>query len=139
MTRSERAGTTVEMTERCFRPNVLHVEPGTTVTFVNADAEEHVISGVGIRDGWPTLGAGQSVEMRFDEPGTQTYMCHIHPGMTGAVVVGAEPTLASAETPIDAGGDTNDDAMALWVGLVALAVGLLGGVMLGRRRVTSAA
>lgn len=133
-TPTEARGSTVEMTERCFQPTVLHVAPGTTVRFVNVDEAEHVITGVGIRTGWPTVGVGQSVEMRFDDPGTHTYMCHIHPGMSGAVVVGGKPALASAARPVAEDGD----GLAVLPVLVALVVGVLGGVIVGRRRVASA-
>ena len=133
-TPTEASGTTVEMRDRCFQPTVLHVEPGTTVTFANRDDLEHVVSGVGFKD-WPTLASGVSTKRRYDEPGTHTYMCHLHPGMTGAVVVGRPALASSARTaaePEDSGGGITLLPLAL-----TLAAGAVGGVVIGGRRVTS--
>jgi plastocyanin len=82
-------GETVEMTGNCFQATVLHVEPGTTVTWVNRDAYAHTVTGVGGTWGdFSTLANGDSVSYRFDANGVYVYSCIIHPGMTGAVVVG---------------------------------------------------
>ena len=140
---TEAAGTTVEMHKACFTPTVLRVDPGATVTFTNRDDFLHVLSGGGFAD-WTEVGAGGSVQQRYDAPGTYAYMCHLHPGMSGAVVVGdgrgfaapvaVEPALASAVEPAPEGGS---DGVPLALAAAALVVGALAGFVAGRRRVTS--
>jgi plastocyanin len=83
-------GQTVEMRNNCYSPTVLQAAPGEPVTFVNRDSEPHTVTGAG---GWGTgykeLSRGQSFRLRFQEPGLYLYACVIHPGMIGAVYVGA--------------------------------------------------
>jgi len=89
-------GTTVEMSQICFTPTILHVQPGDTVTFVNRDKIEHVLSAA--NGGWALsnrLGEGQSFSYRFSSPGIFPYTCYLHPGMSGAVVVGDGRAVAS--------------------------------------------
>jgi plastocyanin len=121
-------GTTVETRDACFTPTVLRVPVGTTVSFVNRDGLEHNLAGVGL--GFHQLGANQSASERFDQPGTFAYACNLHPSMTGAVVVGEQPVLASAVT------DERDGVGWPWVvGSVALGMVLAfaGGRRLARR------
>jgi plastocyanin len=83
-------GTVVEMREYCFTPTVLHVEPGTSVTFVNRDDTSHEVTGVG--GTWGTfedLGLGDRVSYTFDMDGVYVYSCFLHPGMVGAIVAGS--------------------------------------------------
>lgn len=155
---TEGTGPVVELREWCFSPTVVRVEPGTTVTFVNRDPMDHDLAGVGWA--WGTLTPGSEVAQRFDESGTYAYMCYLHPGMSGAVVVGdgigsgpvvqitttsttASPPTTTVDT-IAAGatsdtGDGADDGGALAV--VAGAGGLLAGVggsrLVARRRAFS--
>jgi plastocyanin len=80
-------GDTVTLAEACFGPNVLEVDPGTAVTFVNKDPMTHNVSAVG----WGSandLEQGDSFTTRFEEEGTFPYACMYHYGMTGAIVVG---------------------------------------------------
>ena len=83
-------GDSVDITDLCFDATVLHVEPGTEVTWTNRDAMTHVVVGrrrlVG-RSGISLL-QGDTVRYRFDEDGVYPYSCLIHPGMVGAIVVG---------------------------------------------------
>jgi plastocyanin len=82
-------GTTIEMIEMCFTPTVLHASPGDTVTFVNRDAVDHTVSGVGGTWGtYDDLHPGDRVAYSFADNGVYVYVCLIHPGMAGAIVVG---------------------------------------------------
>jgi hypothetical protein len=77
------------MSESCFQPTVLHVEPGTTVRFQNESTQPHTVSGATVEWGnYNELRNGDSAEIVFDRPGTYPYYCFLHPGMIGAVVVG---------------------------------------------------
>lgn len=85
------AGIAVDIRDCGFAPTILRAPVGTTVTFTNADYLPHVVSGVGwgsqSYDG-KTLLTGQSVSERFSAAGIYPYMCYLHPGMSGAIVIG---------------------------------------------------
>ena len=80
----------------CFAPTVVRVDVGQRLTFTNRDDVPHTVTGVGHQWG-EDLPVGQTVTVRFAEPGTYPYFCHIHMGMIGTVVVGnGIPTANSA-------------------------------------------
>lgn len=140
-------GDTVAMTGNCFEATVLHVDPGTKVTWVNEDSYTHMVIGVG--GTWGTfeeLAEGDSVSYRFDENGVYLYSCLIHPGMVGAVVVGdgsgdagldpaavvplpkAAPPAAdsvAATTQTTADGDSKVALGAAIAGLLGISIGLV--------------
>ncbi len=71
-----------------FSPAQLTVEPGTTVQWMNQGTVPHnVIS----TDGGPlaseVLQTGGTYQFTFENPGTYTYYCSIHPSMTASVTV----------------------------------------------------
>jgi hypothetical protein len=138
------------MTGNCFEATVLHVDPGTEVTWVNEDTYAHTVTGVGGTWGdFTELERGDMVSYRFEGNGVYVYSCIIHPGMVGAVVVGdgsddagldrasvvtlpaAYPPAADTltlDTQRTAGGDTN----AAWVVAIAGFLGILIGSSLAR-------
>lgn len=63
----------------CFQPSVVRVLVGQELTFTNRDAPAHSVSGVGHQWGWE-LPRGQSITVRFAQPGTYPYFCHYHLG-----------------------------------------------------------
>jgi plastocyanin len=79
---------TVRMIDACFTATVTTVDPGTDVTFVNADfATIHNVAG----NEWghfEDMSKGDSFTARFDGAGIYPFACQYHPGMTGAIVVG---------------------------------------------------
>jgi plastocyanin len=82
-------GTTIEMIDMCFTPTVLHASPGDTVSFVSRDAVDHTVTGVGGTWGtYDDLHPGDRVAYSFADTGVYVYVCFIHPGMAGAIVVG---------------------------------------------------
>jgi plastocyanin len=84
---TEARGTTLALTELCFSPTVLRVDPGSEVTIVNRDAIVHPLSRPG--GGWGWEGPiGASTTVRLDQAGTYPFFCYAHPGMVGVVVVG---------------------------------------------------
>jgi plastocyanin len=95
-------GTTVLMKDYCYTPNVVRVDPGGTVTWVNNDIEPHTITAVG---GWGSghkeIFEGDRASFRFTEEGVFPYACLLHPGMTGAIVVGDGLGPATASKAIE--------------------------------------
>lgn len=87
---TDEAGATVALEKNCFGPTVLRVSRGHAVTFVNRDPEVHTVGGTAgsFGDMHRELAPGRSVSFRFDEEGIFPYVCLIHPGMAGAIVVG---------------------------------------------------
>jgi plastocyanin len=153
-------GTTVALTDLCFRPTVLRVAPGSEVTFVNRDAITHPLSRPGGDWYWDGAG-GTRTTVRLDEAGTYPFFCYAHPGMVGVVVVGdgrglgatpaaglaasaaapeaasAAPEAASAAPEAASAADRGAPLQvpATWLVLVALA-GLVGIVTGARRNLT---
>ena len=85
----EEQGATVEMRENCFTPTILRVNPGETVTWVNADAALHTVTGANFAWGdYAELAEDESVSQRFTSSGVYPYYCFLHPGMIGTIVVG---------------------------------------------------
>ena len=58
---------------------------GTTVRWTNQDVAPHTVSASAFASG--RLNQGDQFAYRFDTPGTYTYTCTYHPGMTGEIVV----------------------------------------------------
>jgi len=86
-------GAAVTIDTFIFSPDPLEVDAGTTVTFTNRDDTLHTVT-EGTRDrpvkgGFDLQldGPGESGEITLDQPGTITYICDIHAGMDGTVVV----------------------------------------------------
>ena len=89
---------TVSIQDFFFDPGQLTVAPGTTVTWVNKGQAPHTTTA---DDGtWDsgTLQPGEDFSFTFDQPGTYTYHCSIHPDMTASVKVsgGGEATSSAS-------------------------------------------
>ena len=70
-----------------FKPGELTVKKGTVVTWTNNDSVTHtVVSDSNIFDSG-NIDPGATFKHTFDQSGTFTYHCRIHPSMTGKVVV----------------------------------------------------
>lgn len=130
-------GDTVAMVGSCFTPNVLRVEPGAAVTFVNRDFFPHNLSATG----WgyyEDLREGDTFRVTFDEPGVYPFACTYHPAMTGAVVVGNGVGAGSGEAVTVApltDGSSADTAPVVTpedeTSPIAWAIGGAGGFLLG--------
>ena len=66
-------------------PNTITIQVGETVTFVNADDDEHTATGPGFDTG--KMNPGDSVTITFDTPGSFDFVCQFHPEMRGTVIV----------------------------------------------------
>ncbi len=71
-----------------FVPQKLTVKAGTTVTWTNKDTDPHDVT-----SDPPGLftelvpGPGGTFSYMFSTPGTYNYVCTIHPGMAGTIIV----------------------------------------------------
>jgi plastocyanin len=146
---TEARGTTLALTELCFSPTVLRVEPGAEVTIVNRDSLAHPLSRPG--GGWGWEGAVRdATTVRLDDAGTYPFFCFAHPGMVGVVVVGDGRGAGSGIVEVAASGAGPAEAVAApagsgstgrapapfpaaWMVLVALAA-LVGAAAGGRLR-----
>jgi plastocyanin len=147
-------GTTLALTELCFSPTVLRVDPGSEVTILNKDSIAHPLSRPGGQWFWDGL-AGDTATVRMNEAGTYPFFCYAHPGMVGVVVVGdgrgtGSGVVEAAATGTDGAAAAAAPAVAAaaadegqpgqfpvaWLVLVALAA-LVGGAagtrLVGRR------
>lgn len=71
-----------------YCPPAITVAPGSDVMWTNDDTAPHTVTS----SDWAAfdsgiLEQGQSFRTRFEEPGTYEYLCTLHPGMRGTVVV----------------------------------------------------
>jgi plastocyanin len=143
------SGAVVTIQQACFTPSILEVDPGTRVRFENRDNVEHNLYGTAWEAG--DLAPRSDANVTFDRPGLYPFQCTLHPGMTGAIVVGEalapgtapvvepdridldpEPAVVIRRIPAQVG-------RTAWVGpaLVAVAIGAAGGFAAGslaRRR-----
>jgi plastocyanin len=78
---------TVEIREFAFGPQEIRVAVGGSVTWVNADPQQHTATSAG-NFNTGAIAPGGSATVTFANPGTFTYACSFHPFMTGTVVVG---------------------------------------------------
>jgi plastocyanin len=69
-----------------FSPKTISVNVGDRVTWTNSDSAPHTATDSGNFD-TGTLNRGESGSATFDEAGTFSYICTIHPSMEGTVRV----------------------------------------------------
>jgi plastocyanin len=143
---TEAEGTAVTMNDQlCFLPTVLHAKAGETITWTNAGSAPHSVAAATL--GWGNyaeVAGGGTVSYTFDQPGTYPYYCFVHPGMTGAIVVGdgrgpasiqvqpvhaeqvsAPAPAADAANPVSAVAATEDESLSRWL---YAGMGALGGL-----------
>lgn len=82
-------GTPVAITNFVYEPQELTVAPGTKVTWTNKDSAPHNvqdISELNIRISID-LKQGETFSITYQNPGSYSYICSLHPFMTGTVKV----------------------------------------------------
>jgi len=73
---------------RAFKfPDILTIQAGQTVRWVNSDPVEHTITIESGDVASPLIRQGATFSYKFDRPGTYTYHCTPHPFMKGTIVV----------------------------------------------------
>ena len=82
------AATFVDVTitnESVFSPTTITVAKNGTVRWTNQDLTAHTATGQSFDTG--NINTGQSKSVVFSNSGTFSYVCSIHPGMRGTVIV----------------------------------------------------
>jgi plastocyanin len=76
------------MTSYRYLPNTLRIKRDTTVTIVDEDAPAHTVTD-DVAGGMDTgrMRYGNSISIRFTEPGEFNFPCSIHPSMRGKIIV----------------------------------------------------
>ena len=96
-------GSSVTLKDCGFAPVVLRAPVGARVTWRNEDHVPHGIHGLGwgMPDPMGVLKKTEKYEQAFANPGIYPYMCYVHPGMSGVVIVGeaAASVVAAAGAP----------------------------------------
>jgi plastocyanin len=72
-----------------FKPQKVVVKPGTKVTWSNDDTNIHDIKDTSplATPVSPEMSKGDTFSITYGQPGTYSYVCGIHPYMTGSVEV----------------------------------------------------
>src|SRR4051794_16505487 len=83
-----RQGALVELKDTSFQPGDIKVKAGQTIRFENEDAIAHTVTAVkGAKFDSGTLDGGKTFEFKPAKAGTISYVCELHPGMTGTITV----------------------------------------------------
>lgn len=78
----------VAIAEFLFGPEKISVKAGQTITWTNIDDSPHQVTVQGASTlRTPVVLKGQSTSLQFTEEGTYGYICGLHPGMKGEIVV----------------------------------------------------
>jgi plastocyanin len=81
-------GTQVSQEGIAFNPAEVTVSAGDAVIWTNNDEVPHDVTADGFSSGDPGgMVPGNTFEHTFEEAGTFDYVCTVHPGMEGTVVV----------------------------------------------------
>ena len=121
--RQELSTTRVEIQQFCFTQTVVHVAPGSSVTWTNYDESPHSVTGSNFAWGdYNELGTNESVTHRFDTPGVYPYYCYLHPGMVGAVVVDGDGSATHLAAAVPIASNDGGWPMLPWI---------VGGALLG--------
>jgi hypothetical protein len=79
----------VTIPAKLFSPAVVTIAPGDSVSWRNGDFAVHDVRGTGFAS--PPINRFGTFTQRFDTPGTYSYVCSLHPFMTGTVNVITAP------------------------------------------------
>lgn len=126
------ADSTVDIVGFSYSPGSLTVSVGDTVTWANADAQNHTATADGGAFDTGTIAGSGSRSVTLTTAGTFPYHCAVHPAMTATLVVQAATGGGSTPPPTDTLGGTEAGGGDAGLALVALAA--LGGTWLGVRR-----
>ena len=78
---------TVDIKSFAFAPKEITVAPGTQVVWTNRDDTPHTVTSTDRTFASPGLDTGDTFAYTFTTAGDFTYLCTVHPYMTGVVHV----------------------------------------------------
>jgi plastocyanin len=70
-----------------YAPKTVRARPGAVVTWAARDTRLHTVSAADAAFTSDYLHRGDSFTLRFNQPGTYSYFCTLHHGMTGLVLI----------------------------------------------------
>lgn len=82
------ASNSVDISGMQFQPATIRVKAGEKITWINNATMPHTVTSP--NDGLlasQQLNRGSVFSHTFEQPGTYTYYCALHPSMTGTVIV----------------------------------------------------
>ena len=115
----------VDVIDNDFDPSPLRVEVGAIVTWRNIGDLPHTVTADGFDSG--IMSPGDSFQWVFDNAGTYDYVCALHPGMAGRIVV--EVAAGETDSALGANADSEPASTRSSPGnSVAFAVFMAGGL-----------
>lgn len=81
------AWVTIDIKSFAFTPKEVTVAPGTRIVWTNRDETPHTVTATDGSFASPGLDTGETFEHTFTREGDFTYVCTVHPYMTGSVHV----------------------------------------------------
>ncbi len=96
--RREATASEVNIDNFSFKPKLLAVKVGTTVTWTNRDDIPHNVMSTEKTFSSPFLDTDQAFSFKFDKPGKYRYYCKLHPMMTGTILVEETPKGTATNT-----------------------------------------
>jgi plastocyanin len=87
-TEVQKGDVSVSIANFAFAPDIIKITKGSTITWTNNDTAQHsVISSDGNVLSSKPLASGETYSHTFNEVGTISYHCGVHPFMTGTIQV----------------------------------------------------
>jgi len=77
----------IDITKFAFAPKEITVAPGTKITWINHDETPHTVTGSDKSFASKGMDTDDKYEHTFAKEGDFTYICTVHPFMTGVVHV----------------------------------------------------
>ncbi|HUG14309.1 MAG TPA: ScyD/ScyE family protein [Thermomicrobiales bacterium] len=110
-----------------FEPNVVTIQVGQTVEFVNGGRIVHTATARNGAFDTGNMRGGESVIIQINEPGTYEYICTPHPWMVGTIIVEGEGsgTDAGAGAVLDSGNDPPTIGFLRAFGFVAILIAIV--------------
>ncbi len=129
----------ISIADCTFGPTVAYAPVGAEIVWRNASSQPHEVVGANLEWGAhkKLLQPGDTIGWSFARAGVYGYSCMLHPGMTGAIVIGdgsATGATGSAADAAGAGSESNPAPAAPTVGASdgfdgrLVVAGLVGGV-----------
>jgi len=91
LARSAPSSTQVTIIDYAFEPAEQTITAGASITWQNNGQELHNVFDLGGAWESPALKPGQTYTLTLTVPGTYAYVCSIHSGMLGTIIVAAPP------------------------------------------------